>query len=121
MKTTWPQAAAAIARGETAETAAQAAGVSERTVRRWQADEVEFAARVNDLRAEMFEDAAGRLSALTVKAVAALEEHIDAGGSLSLRACKIVLQSASAYRQIADFEGRLIELEVATGIRRADR
>lgn len=118
MKNSWVKAAAAIAEGRTDDEAAESAGVSSRTIRAWKADQPEFVARVNDIRGQMFETSAGMLSALTVKAVEFLEAALEEGGSVALRAAQTIIRSAADYREIADFEGRLLELEVAVGIRR---
>lgn len=119
MKNSWVKAAVSIARGESDETAAQAAGVTSRTIRAWRADEPEFAQKVNDLRRDMFEDASGQLSALSVKATEQLGDLLESDDERTrLSAVRLILQSAPVFRDSVDWESRIMELELAAGLRK---
>jgi len=118
MKPSWGKAALALAAGQGNADAARAAGVNTRTVARWRADEVAFADRIEDLRAEMLTEAAGLLAAATTAASLKLAEIIDTGEERhQLTAARIVLDMASRYRVDQALELRISDLETAAGLR----
>jgi hypothetical protein len=103
--------ALALARGMTVHAASALANVSDRTAHRRLLDE-SFRRRVKELRAEMFDRAAGQLAALTEKASEALSSALEGDPSgLTVRAAGIVFEQAAKLRQSGDFEERLAELE----------
>jgi len=118
MKPSWGKAALALASGGSNTDAARAAGVTERTVTRWKADEVVFADRIEDLRSEMLTEAAGLLAAATTAAAVRLAEIIEVGEERhQLTASRIVLDMASRYRVDQALELRISDLETAAGLR----
>jgi len=118
LKPSWGKAALALASGGSNTDAAKAAGVTSRTVARWRADEVAFADRIEDLRAEMLTEAAGLLAHTTTAAAHKLAEIIDTGEERhQLTASRIVLDMASRYRVDQALESRIIDLEMAAGLK----
>jgi hypothetical protein len=118
MKPSWGKAALALAAGQSNADAAKAAGVTVRTVARWRADEVVFADRIEDLRAEMLTEAAGLLAHTTTAAARKLAEIIDTEEARhSLTASRVVLEMASRYRVDQALEARIGALEMAAGLR----
>ena len=107
----------ALAHGKTHAQAARIAGVSERTIGR-RAQEPDFAARVNQARAEVTAAATAQLAALTSKAIAVLDDTLDDAdedhAGLRLRAAQIVLKSGLEYRERAELEGRVLALEASS-------
>lgn len=89
------RAAELLASGETAGVAADAAGVSVRTIRRWLADDVEFAAELALARRGLGEEArqriAGRLTA-AVDVLAALMGDETQPGNVRVSAAKAILE-----------------------------
>lgn len=104
--------AAAFAAGLTVADAAHRAGVGERTARRRMADP-QFAARVDDLRA----DAARRINAgldeLADQALAALRDLLapDVEDRTRLAAARTVLEAGARHREQADLAERIAALE----------
>ena len=118
MKPGWGKAALALAAGQSNADAAKAAGVTTRTVSRWRADQVAFADRIEDLRAEMLTEAAGLLAHATTAAAGRLAEIIEVGEERhALTASRIVLDMASRYRIDQALELRINALEMAAGLR----
>ena len=118
MKETWPLAARALASGATTTVAAEAAGVTTRTVRKWRADEVAFADAVDDGRSRMLSESAGLLAATTTVAARRLEEIIESGEERhQLAAARVVLDMAARYRSDRAIEDRIEALEVAVSLR----
>ncbi len=118
MKPGWGRAALALAAGQSNADAAKAAQVTERTVTRWKADEVAFADRIEALRSEMLTEAAGLLAAATTAAARKLAEIIEVGEERhALTASRIVLEMASRYRVDQALESRIIDLEMAAGLK----
>lgn len=102
-----PAALVALAQGRPVTEAAQAAGVTRRTVERWRTDPT-FEDQVTRLRADMLSDAAGRLSAASTAAVDALVALLDdESGHVRARAATSLLQAVLAVRVWTDFERRL--------------
>lgn len=101
--------ALALAGGATVETAAQAAGVSPRTVHRRAADPA-FRALVDEIRAETVRQVVGQLSALGNRAVAALGELLQSKDErVRLAAVRVALGSLLKASGLFEFERRLQE------------
>jgi len=114
------QAVAVLAAGGSYAEAADAAGKSPRTVRRWATSHDGFRAEIDRLRKAALEEARTRLAAATGLAadrlVALVTEPASVAvipASVRLGAARAVLQYAAAYVTHADFEDRLIALEAA--------
>jgi HEAT repeat protein len=110
----------ALAAGQTARDAAQAAGIGERTAARRMADPA-FRTRVSQLRGEMVTRALGRLAdgmaeaAETVRALLQAESE-----SVRLGAARSLLELGNKLRESVELEERLAALEgrLAEGDRR---
>jgi len=109
----------ALACGATVEAAAQAAGLSKRTVYRRLKDPA-FRQRLQDLRAEMVQRTAGTLTAAGGEAVktllALLKEAIPP--TVRLGAARAVLEIGMKVRETAELEQRLAAVEAAAEARR---
>ena len=106
-------AAVALATGKTAKEAAGAAGVSERTVFQWLADQP-FKARVRELRGEMVSAALGRLSDGLCAAADALNELVkNDDADVKFKAAVKVIELALRVREQTDIEERLAAVEQA--------
>ena len=109
-----PLAAARLAGGGTIAEAAADAGVDERTVYKWKADDPQFRARVCELRAEMVSRALGKLSDTMTRAsdvLAALLASEDE--DVRHRAAKAVIELALRVREQVDLDDRLAAVERA--------
>ncbi len=105
----------ALAAGSAYETAASAAGVSARTVRRRMTDPL-FAAELARRRAVRVSDLTGQMMNLGARAVSVLGEALDAEAvGDRLRAANLILTSLRRYRSDGDLELRLTALEEGTG------
>lgn len=104
---------ASLAGGSTKEEAAEAAGVSERTVYR-RCDDTDFVARVEEAQQELISRTTARLCATTGRAVDTLSELLDASQPPSVRlgAARTVLDSALRWRDAEEIEIRLLALEI---------
>jgi hypothetical protein len=101
----------ALAAGATYEDAAQAAGISERTVRRRMADP-DFRARLWETRGRYLDRALGRLSEISVEAVDALAGLLSSDSErVRLRAAVVVLDHGRKLREAGEIEERLVVLE----------
>ena len=101
----------ALASGRTVRDAAKHAKVGERTAHRRLGDR-EFRRKVSEARAEMIEQAAGRLAKAASTAVTTLRKLLKAESeSVRLGACRAILESCERLRQSADLEQRIAELE----------
>jgi transposase-like protein len=104
-------AALALARGLTFAGAALEVGVSERTLYRWREDKT-FSGRIHQIRADLFAQAAGKLSQLAGKAAERLGELVDSDNpAVALGACRTVLEAGLRLREALDLEERLTALE----------
>jgi len=104
----------ALAEGRTYAAAAALTGGSARTVRRRMTDP-DFATAVSVRRAERVSEVTGALVSLSARAIRALEECLDAERpSDRIRAAQVVLASVHRYREAAEFEARLNELEASS-------
>ncbi len=118
MKPSWPRAVDVLAKGGSTAGAASAADVDERTVRRWRADEIQFADAIEEARSLMIAEAAGLLAAESCAAVIRLGKIIEDGrDDHALSACRAVLDMASRYRNDQAIEQRIRSLELAAGLR----
>ena len=107
------RAIAALISQPTATAAAAAAGVGDRTLRRWMA-RPDFSRRLRTAQNEVLDQAFGTLRVATVEAVAALREIVgDQAGAKSARvaAARVVLDGARRAFQMEELEQRLQALE----------
>jgi hypothetical protein len=101
----------ALARGTRYAAAGEAAGVSERTVRR-RMSEPAFAAEVAQRRTQYVNTVTGTLLAGADRAVAVLLNALDSGDSAEqLRAAQLTLGLVRRYHADSDIEARLTALE----------
>ncbi|MFP8904807.1 hypothetical protein [Streptomyces atacamensis] len=115
-----PAAILALAQGEPTSAAARAAGVSTRTVDRWCTDP-EFAADVQQARADMLTAAVGQLAAGAVEAVATLRRVMadpDAKDHARVQAARELLAALLPLREHVEIEQRLAAIEAAEEDRR---
>ncbi|AVH59725.1 MULTISPECIES: hypothetical protein [Streptomyces] len=108
-----PAAVAALAAGEPPSVAADRAGVSIRTVQRWQTDPA-FAAEVRAVRARVLDDTAGRLSAAAASAVATLQALVadpEQPGHVRVKAGDVLLRALLPVREHVDLEQRITAIE----------
>jgi hypothetical protein len=104
-------AALALAGGKTVKQAAKAAGCSERSVHYWQADPV-FAARLAELRTQLFGAAVGQLAGLAAKATAALAKLLRAKSeTVRLGTCRAILDAGARLREGVELAARMDALE----------
>jgi hypothetical protein len=106
--------------------AAGPAGVSERTLRRWLAEDAEFQAGYRQARAVAFQAALGRLQGLAGRAVETLERNLEAEGEgVQVRAAVAVLELAKTSsaddlaERLAGIERQLEELRHPAAVVRA--
>lgn len=107
------QAVAALLREKDVSTAAQAAGVGERTLYRWLAD-ADFQRELKAAEGMAISAAVRRLADLTGTAVETLRgvmEAKDAPLSAKVRAADIVLSRLLDLRQMVDFEAQLAAIQ----------
>lgn len=96
--------------------AAVQAGVGERTLRRWLAEDRAFQAAYRDARRRIFETAVGKLAALSEDAVAELKRILTSPTARDrdkLRACHLVLMHARESG-LGDIESLIEKLEAMT-------
>jgi molybdenum-dependent DNA-binding transcriptional regulator ModE len=106
----------ALAAGSSVKQAAQAAGLSERTVYRRLAN-TGFQQRLSAIRDELITAALGELVGCASKAVATLRGLLEARDErVQLQAAKVLLEQALRLREAVALEQRLAALE-----RRAER
>lgn len=103
---------AALASGATVEAAASLAGVSERTVYR-RLEDPDFKKRATEARAEMIEQAVGKLAQLSAAAASTLGVLLGPATPPSTRlgAARAVLELGARLREGEDLEKRISELE----------
>jgi hypothetical protein len=106
----------ALACGATVEAAARQCQLSERTIYRRLA-EPDFRRRLQALRADMVQRAAGLLTAAAVEAVKTLLDLQKASAPFAVRlgAARAVLEIGVKFREMADLEERLAALEEQLG------
>ncbi|MFE7237910.1 helix-turn-helix domain-containing protein [Streptomyces sp. NPDC057580] len=106
-------AVAALAAGESLTAVAAKAGVSRRTIQRWQTDPA-FATEVRDVRAQVLDDTAGRLAAAAADAVATLATLVadpEQPGHVRVKASDVLLRALLPVREHVDLEQRLAAIE----------
>lgn len=104
----------ALLEHETVGAAAEAVGVSRRTLERW-ANDATFSTAVRDAQDMATRQAARRLAgglAAAVKHMIHLAEHAEDEG-VRLRACSAVVDAAVRLREHADLADRITGLETA--------
>jgi hypothetical protein len=90
-----------LASGSGVRDAAKEAGCGERTVHRWLAEDPAFRRRVDDLAAELFSQAVGKLSRLAGQAADTMGELLTAKNeSVRLQAAKAVLECGLKVREM---------------------
>jgi hypothetical protein len=101
-----------LASGKTVQAAAELCAVSERTIRRRQADPG-FRQRLHTIRAEMIERGLGKLADAVADAAQALRNLLAEAESeaVKLSAAKIILEQAVKLRDAAELEQRIRALE----------
>ncbi len=104
--------AAALASGRTHRAAAEAAGMSERTVRR-RLEAPEFRARVSAQRTELVNQVADRLVGLAPQAVETMYSLLSDNNPPAVRckAAQAVLSSSRAWRDASEMDARIQMLE----------
>jgi hypothetical protein len=100
-----------LAVGSNLRDAAREAGISERQAYRWLDDEV-FNRQVNRHRSKLVDETLGRLAAIGVKAVEALEGGLSSDNdNVRVRAAIGILDQLVRIREHSELEQRLTELE----------
>ena len=100
-----------LATGRSVKAAAAEAGAGERTVHTWLEDR-NYRSLVNELRAELLNEAVGKLAESANKAVQTLRDLLDDGNaSVRLRAAFGVMDYLLKVREHAEVEARLTKLE----------
>lgn len=104
--------AAALASGKTHRAAADAAGMSDRTVRR-RLEAPEFRAMVSAQRTELVNQVADRLAGLAPQAVETMYSLLSDNNPPAVRckAAQAVLSSSRAWRDASEMEARIQMLE----------
>ncbi len=104
--------AAALAAGRTYREAGEAAGVSERTVRR-RLQEPRFAAQVKQEQAMLVKRVADGLAGSALAAVETLQSLLLPASPpvVRCRAAQAILSSSRTWRDAADSEDRIVQLE----------
>jgi hypothetical protein len=101
----------ALAGGASVREAAEASGLSERTIYR-RLEDPAFRQQVQDVRGEFVRQAVGRLAAASTEAVATLRALLNADGeSARLGAARSILELGSKLRESLELEARIAALE----------
>ncbi len=109
-----------LAKGLAVAQAATAAGVAVRTAFEWRADPA-FAARVKELRGELFAQAVGILASVNGLAAAKIGCLIQSDDEkVALAAVKATLELGRSLRETEDLQERLAELEERLRAREGD-
>jgi hypothetical protein len=109
-----PAAIAALARGATHTQAAAESGISARTLRRWLAEDPDFAAEVAEVRTGLLDEAVGRITAAAGEAVETLRGALtDPDGRNRVQAARVLLDALLPLRESLDLEQRIAALEAA--------
>lgn len=116
-----PAVLTALAGGATLTAAAQAGGVSERTVRRRLTDDV-YADAVREARTAMFERALGTLARATTDAAAALTRLLHADAEhVRLGAARTIIEQAARLHDHVELSARLAAMEDEVATLKAER
>ena len=95
----------------TSKEAAEVAGVSERTLRRWRA-EPSFEAAVREARQQAIREAIGRLHGLLNEGIDAIRRNATCGGpSVELRAGVAIIERVFQGAELLDLQDRLSAVE----------
>ena len=103
----------ALASGASHRSAAESAGCAAKTVQRRLSDP-EFRRSLNEARGRLFEQALGRAASHAIRAADVLAEVMDDRENpprVRVSAAKALLDSASRYREVQEFDHRITELE----------
>jgi hypothetical protein len=101
-----------LAAGATVAEAAQAAGVTERTIFRWQA-EAAFRSEISTARTRLFDRALGRLAASAATAADTMSELSDTAAAAAQPGASVRLAAARATLEIGRKLWETIELEAS--------
>jgi hypothetical protein len=109
------QAILALLTERSLERAAERCGVSERTLRRWQAEDTEFKAALESARTSMFRAGLNRVQTLVGRAVDTLEDLLDAMETPAVRlgAARTVVELGIHQHEMDAILRRLGEIEAA--------
>lgn len=109
------RAVAALLASKSVSEAAGSAGVGERTLYRWLAEDQAFRAALNQAEGDLLDTATRRLLTLQGKAIDALEHLIDSAETegVRLRAAQVAIDTSLKLREMRDIEQRLTALEQA--------
>jgi predicted transcriptional regulator len=100
-----------LAVGRTQAQAAELAGVSPSTVKRW-LKEPDFAALVDGIAADKVKNLSARLAGMADKAASTIDDAMDDGSAaIRLRAATTALDKLITVKEAAEYEARLAELE----------
>src|SRR5207253_435980 len=115
------QAIAALLTRPTVAEAAQAAGVAERTLRRWFRDPA-FAAEYRAAQRQSLEAAIGSLQGAAMEAVAALRRNLlpPAPAAVQTRAAVAVLEQLARWRELDELAARVAALEAGSAMRQTE-
>jgi transcriptional regulator with XRE-family HTH domain len=103
--------AEALAAGKTQAQAAELAGVSPSTVKRW-LKQPGFAAFVETIAAEKIKNLSARLAGMADKAATTIDNAMDDGSAaIRLRAATTALDKLIIVKDAAEYEARLTDLE----------
>jgi len=105
------KALAVLLESRTVTDAAEACGVSERTLRRWLADDDKFKAALAELQAAAFRVAVARMGRLMGKAMHQAEADLDGGGRTASRVALTLIRKMAGLAEFADLDARLTKLE----------
>jgi hypothetical protein len=112
------QAVSALLSQPTIESAARAAGVSHKTLKRWLRD-ADFSAAFAAARRGLLEASVVRLVAVCGEAVQTLQESLQADRTADrIRSAALILEFAAKGTELLDLESRLSALERAHRARR---
>lgn len=109
------RAIAALLTTKSMSEAASSAGVGERTLYRWLAEDEAFRAGLARAESELLDTATRRLLALQGQAIETLEHLLSSAESESvrLRAAQVAIETSLKLRELRDIDQRLTALEQA--------
>jgi hypothetical protein len=109
------RAVAALLASKSVAEAASTAGVGERTLYRWLAEDQAFRAALSQAEGDLLDTATRRLLTLQGKAIDALEHLIERAETegVRLRAAQVAIDTSLKLREMRDIEQRLTALEQA--------
>lgn len=109
------RAVAALLASKNVAEAACIAGVGERTLYRWLAEDQGFRAALSQAEGDLLDTATRRLLTLQGKAIDTLEHLLDSAETegVRLRAAQVAIDTSLKLREMRDIEQRLTALEQA--------